>query len=183
MDETRGIRLFSASIPIALGGEMFKRAFDYYSFFYLFTPSMQMLKKKGERGFSAELQRIFDPESAEIMYACGRFFNEEGELSWISEDGTIYCSLCGANVPKEFKELTDWEKSDFILPHSRDHELILWNPAKKHMQWEDIALPVKPDYGLDGEGGIFVLNLKEWFLDKNKEPVYIQYVSISRLAE
>ena len=173
-------RLFSTTIPLNVANTIFNLCLDDYRFYYLFTPSIQLLKKRGEKSGKDGKQGKpdFDYGPLDFSYACGRFFDEKGELAWISEDGSIYCSLCGAELPAAFESLCTWTASDFTLIHHKDHQLILWY-RKKTGQWQDGNIPRSPEYGVGGKGRP-ILRVREW-CSENKQEKYIQYVSIERI--
>ena len=177
MHRNSSARLFAATIPLNVANTIFNLCLDNYRFYYLFTPSIQLLKKGGEKS-GKDGKPDFDYEALDFSYACGRFFDEKGELAWISEDGSIYCSLCGTELPVAFKNLCIWTPSDFTLIHHKDHQLILWYRNKTE-QWQDGNIPQSPEYGVEGKGRP-ILRAREW-CSENKQEKYIQYISIERI--
>jgi hypothetical protein len=192
-DNLSSVRLFSATIPLNLVDTLLRLGLKRYNFYYLFTPAKQILRKKNGPDSTDHKQENsdFDFEISEIAYACGRIFDETGELAWISEEGTLYCSFCGTELPIELKNLADWVASDFRLTNSQDHQLLLWFPQKKaptsqdnHLSkkpeeriWQDNHLPRRPDYGMKDIKLAPFLRLREWHSEDMKER-YVQYVAI-----
>ena len=160
------VRLFTAALPLNMADAIFRLCLDYYRFYYLFTPSTQILRKRADRGEQDGKKKAADfvgYEVLEFAYACGRFFDEEGDMSWISEDGALFCSLCGADIPDSLKGLANWTVSDFTLirDDEKEHQLLLWNPKKEAQRWLDSQIPRRPAYGVEGTG-LPALRIREW---------------------
>lgn len=181
MDNNLSARLFTTVIPLNMAKRIFTICLDHYQFYYLFTPSRQVLKKRDGQSSKDEKRAMvdFDCELLNFAYACGRFFDKKGELAWISEDGSIYCCLCSAELPDVFKSLSTWNVSDFTMLLHKEHKLFLWDPKKKTGQWQDGNIPRNPLYGIEGEGRP-VLSVRDWSSEDKKEK-YIQYASIERM--
>lgn len=181
MDNNLSARLFTTVIPLNMAKRTFALCLDHYKFYYLFTPSRQVLKKRDEQSDKDKKRSMpgFDCEILDFAYACGRFFDKKGELAWISEDGSIYCCLCAAELPDVFKSLSTWNVSDFTMLLHKEHKLFLWDPKKKTGQWQDGNIPRSPVYGIEGEGRP-VLIVRDWSSEDKKEK-YIQYASIERM--
>lgn len=181
MDNNLSARLFTTVIPLNMAKRIFALSLDHYQFYYLFTPSRQVLKKRDEQNSKDEKRAMvdFDRGVLDFSYACGRFFDKKGELAWISEDGSIYCCLCSAELPHVFKSSSRWDNSDFTMLFHKEHSLFLWDPKKKTGQWQDGNIPQSPVYGIEGEGRP-VLSLRDWRSEDKKEK-YIQYASIERM--